>query len=291
MTTTAEAPAANVPATPPEIGRSIRTGSFLTNYHDQGQGEPVLLIHGSGPGVSAWANWRLSLPLLAARGRAIAPDMVGFGYTESPPGVEYTVDLWVGQILSLLDALGLRQVNVVGNSFGGAIALHLATRHPERVKRLVLMGAVGVEFPLSPGLDKVWGYQPSREAMRELIGIFAYDKSIVTDELVDLRYRASIRDDVQERFASLFPPPRQRGIAALAVSEAALRALPHETLLIHGREDQVIPLVTSETMKRLIPNSRLHVFERCGHWVQIEYPQEFGRLLCDFLFGGAEAAR
>ena len=268
----------------PEIGRSITTNGIVTNYHDQGGGSPILLIHGSGPGVSAWANWRLTLPLLAAHGRVIAPDMAGFGYTEAPPGVMPNIDLWVGQVLGLLDALSLPTVSVVGNSFGGAIALHLATRHPERVERLVLMGAVGVEFSITPGLEKVWGYQPSVEAMRDLIRLFAFDQSIVTDDLVGLRYRASVRADVQERFSKLFPPPRQSGISALALDEATLRRLPHDVLLIHGREDQVIPLEASETMQSLIPNARLQVFERCGHWVQIEHPNEFGHALTEFLF-------
>jgi 2-hydroxymuconate-semialdehyde hydrolase len=273
------------PEATPEIGSSIPTAGFMTNYHDRGEGPPVLLIHGSGPGVSAWANWRLTLPELAKSGRIIAPDMVGFGYTESPVADVHNVDLWVAQLIGLLDALGLPKVSVVGNSFGGAIALHLATRYPARVARLALMGSVGVDFPLTGGLDKVWGYQPSPDAMRELIGLFAFDQSIVTDDLVDLRYRASMRADVQARFSSLFPAPRQDGIRALAVDEAALARLPHEVLLIHGRDDRIIPLSASERLHALLPNATLRVFDRCGHWVQIEQAAAFTALLRDFLFG------
>lgn len=159
----------------------------------------------------------------------------------------------------------------------------LASSHPARVKRLVLMGAAGVSFPLTDGLNKVWGYQPSIAAMRELMQLFAYDHSIINDDLVLMRYVASIRDDVQTRFAQLFPEPRQQGIEMLALEESALRSLQQPTLLIHGRDDQVIPLEVSERMLRLIPHADLHVFGKCGHWVQIEKAAAFARLLCDFL--------
>ena len=119
----------------PELGKRVRTGSFESNVHDQGAGPPVVLIHGSGPGVSAWANWRPVLPALATRFRVIAPDMVGFGYTDRPAGIRYDMAAWVAQALDLMDALGVERAHVVGNSFGGALALALAIRKPQRVKR------------------------------------------------------------------------------------------------------------------------------------------------------------
>ncbi len=270
-------------AASPEIARALTLGECTINVHDAGQGEPILLIHGSGPGVTAWANWRGVIPVLAQRARVVAPDMLGFGYTSCPPGMPLNVDAWVKQLTDLLDALDLPKVSVVGNSFGGAIALALAHRHPERVKRLVLMGAVGVSFPISEGLEKVWGYQPSLEAMRELIGVFAFDHLIITDDLVKMRYEASTRADVQQRFAALFPPPRQRGVEMLALPETALRGITQQTLNIHGRDDCVIPLEVSERLLRLIPHADLHVFGECGHWVQIEKAEAFTRLISEFL--------
>ncbi|MGB3067154.1 MAG: alpha/beta hydrolase [Ottowia sp.] len=270
-------------AASPEIARALTLGECTINVHDAGQGEPILLIHGSGPGVTAWANWRGVIPVLSQRARVVAPDMLGFGYTSCPPGMPLNVDAWVKQLTDLLDALDLPKVSVVGNSFGGAIALALAHRHPERVKRLVLMGAVGVSFPISEGLEKVWGYQPSLEAMRELIGVFAFDHRIITDDLVKMRYEASTRADVQQRFAALFPPPRQRGVEMLALPEAALRGITQQTLIIHGRDDRVIPLEVSERLLRLIPHADLHVFGECGHWVQIEKAEAFTRLISEFL--------
>ncbi|WP_374260083.1 alpha/beta fold hydrolase [Zoogloea sp.] len=266
----------------PEIGTRVRTGGFETNVHDVGSGAPVLLIHGSGPGVSAWANWRLVIPALAKDRRVIAPDMVGFGYTDRPAGIQYGMDTWVQQALDLLDTLGLEQVDLVGNSFGGALALALAIRAPQRVRRLVLMGSVGVPFAITEGLDAVWGYEASFENMRRIMDYFAWSRELVSDELAELRYQASIRPGFQESFSAMFPAPRQRWVDAMMSREADIRALPHETLVIHGREDKVIPLSNSLTLADWIPNAQLHVFGHCGHWTQIEHNARFNRLVGDF---------
>lgn len=265
--------------TNPEIGRSIVAGGIRTNYHDLGDGAPVLLIHGSGPGVTAYANWRLTMPALSAHFRVIAPDIVGFGETERPQRFGYTLDNWVSHVLGLLDALGIERAHVVGNSFGGALALSLAIRAPERVGRLVLMGSAGVPFPITEGLDAVWGYTPSIANMRALLDVFAVDRSLVNDELAKLRYDASIRPGYQEAFAAMFPAPRQRWVDALASPEAAIRALTNETLIVHGREDRVIPLASSLRLLALIPHAQLHVFGQCGHWTQIEHAARFNSLV------------
>lgn len=276
----------------PELGRRVRTGAFETNLHDLGSGKPVLFIHGSGPGVSAYANWRLAMPVLARTRRVLAPDIVGFGFTDRfPPGTgpeRYNMDTWVQQALDLLDALQIERADVVGNSFGGALSLALAIRAPERVRRLVLMGSVGVSFPITPGLDAVWGYEASFENMRRIMDWFAYDRTRITDELAQLRYEASVRPGFQEAFSAMFPAPRQRWVEAMTSPETAIRALPHETLIVHGREDRVIPLAASITLADWIPKSQLHVFGQCGHWTQIEHAARFAQLVDNFL-GEADA--
>ena len=267
----------------PEISKSIVANGIVTNYHDIGSGFPVLLIHGSGPGVSAWANWRLTIPALAWQRRVIAPDMVGFGFSERPAGIRYNLDTWVAQAIGLLDALEIDCADLVGNSFGGGLALALAIRHPTRVRRLVLMGAAGVSFPITPGLDAVWGYQPSIANMRKLLDVFAFDRTLMSDELAELRYKASIQPGFQEAFETMFPAPRQNGVEALASREEDIRALPHETLVVHGREDQVLPLSNSLTLAQWISRSQLHVYGRCGHWTQIEHAARFNQLVENFL--------
>lgn len=267
----------------PEIANSILTGGYSTNYHDVGEGEVVLLIHGSGPGVSAWANWRLTIPELAKQFRVIAPDMMGFGFSERPDGCTYTMGNWVKQLIDLMDVLDIERASIVGNSFGGALAIAMAIHHPERVNKLCLMGSVGVPFEITEGLDQVWGYQPSKENMKALLDIFAYNRDLVSDELAELRYQASIQPGFQEAFSSMFPQPRQNGVDAMASKLSDIRAIPHNTLIIHGRDDKVIPLQNAYDLLNLIDHSELHVFGRCGHWTQIECATHFSQLLTNFL--------
>jgi 2-hydroxymuconate-semialdehyde hydrolase len=270
-------------STRPEIANSIKTGNFNTNYHDVGSGDPVIMLHGSGPGVSAWANWRTVMPILSKTRRVIAPDMVGFGYTDRPEGMTFDMDAWIQQTIDLMDALNIEQADLVGNSFGGALALALAVCHPKRIRKFVLMGSMGVSFPITYGLDRGWGYEPSLENMKELLGLFAYNRSIVNDDLVKLRYAASIQPGFQESFSSMFPAPRQQSVEKMAAYEIYLRNIQHEALIVHGREDQVIPVENSFKLIQILENARLHIFGKCGHWTQLEKTESFAKLVDNFL--------
>lgn len=269
----------------PEIANSIQTGAFKTNYHDLGDGFPVVFLHGSGPGVTAWANWNKVFPLMKGDFRLIAPDMAGFGFTERVENPVYSMNNWVQQTIDLFDALKIEKANLVGNSFGGALALSMAIQYPERVNKLVLMGSMGVTFPITYGLDRVWGYTPSEANMEELLEIFTYDHSFATPELVKTRYESSMQPGFQESFSSMFPVPRQESVERMAGNQNYIRNIPHETLIVHGREDRVIPIETSLNLLRLIDKAQLHVFGHCGHWTQIEHTEEFANLLLNFFKG------
>jgi 2-hydroxymuconate-semialdehyde hydrolase len=275
--------------TSPEIGRTVDVGGIRTNYLKQGEGSPLIFLHGSGPGVTAYANWRLVMPRLARHFSCYAPDVVGFGYTDRPSGFRYGLDEWIAHVVGFMDACRIDKADVVGNSFGGALAVAMAVRHPDRVDRLILMGSVAKSFPLTEGLDAVWGYRPSIDEMKRLVRLFAYDPALVTPDLVKSRYDASIRPSYQESYEQMFPPPRQRHLDALATADNLLRQLRHRTLLVHGREDQIIPVDVSWSLSKLLPNSELHVFSGCGHWTQIEKCAEFCALAESFLLRNNQA--
>ncbi|KUO50677.1 MAG: 2-hydroxy-6-oxo-2,4-heptadienoate hydrolase [Sphingomonadales bacterium BRH_c3] len=269
-----------------EIGKSLVVDNCATNYHDDGEGAAVLLVHGSGPGVTAWANWRLNMPELARRFRVIAPDMFGFGYSDSKGRIE-NKQIWVDQLAALLDDLGIDKVSMVGNSFGGSITLAFMIAHPDRVERAVLMGPAGIEFPITPALEEIWGYEPSVEAMRSSLEYLAWDHSRLTDDLVKSRYEASVRPGAHEPYHATFGgPDRQRNIAMLASREEDIAVLQHEVLILHGRSDQVIPLESSVRLASLLPRADLHVFGECGHWVQIERMASFNRIVSEFFTNG-----
>ncbi|MDT7641554.1 MAG: 2-hydroxymuconate-semialdehyde hydrolase [Pseudonocardiales bacterium] len=264
-------------------GLRIDAGGIGTHYHDVGSGEPVLMLHGSGPGVSAWANWRLNLGALGERYRVLAPDLVGFGYTERPGDVHYSLETWRDHVWAFLDALGLERVSIVGNSLGGRIALAMAGEHPERVERMVLMGAPGVGMTLTEGLKALRAYQPSEDSMRRLLlDCFAVDKSIITDDLVRTRYEASVAPGAFEAYRDMFFSPEHSG-SQLGITEEQTAAIGTRTLLLHGLQDKVVPVEVAWTMLRLLPNADLAVFARCGHWTQIERADDFNNLVGDFL--------
>jgi 2-hydroxymuconate-semialdehyde hydrolase/2-hydroxy-6-oxo-octa-2,4-dienoate hydrolase len=262
---------------------TIDAGGIETSYLGAGAGPPVIMLHGSGPGVSGTANWQYNIPVLAERFRVLAPDLVGFGATERPTDIVYSLRSWTEHVWAFLDALGIETAAIVGNSLGGRIALQMATDHPERISRMVLMGAPGVGMTLTEGLAALRAYEPSHDAMRDMLrNYFAVDPTLITDELVAIRYEASIADGAFETYRAMFFDPGHKG-SELGITEDEVRAIATPTLLVHGREDKVVPVSVSVTMLGLLPNADLHVFSHCGHWTQIERADEFSALISDYL--------
>ncbi len=266
-----------------EEGLFINVQGTHTHYHDVGEGTPVLLLHGSGPGVSAWANWQHAIPSLAENSRVLALDIVGFGHTKRPDDVRYSLRTWTDHVWNFLDALGIDKVSIIGNSLGGRIACQMAEDNDTRLDRIVLMGAPGVGMTLTEGLKALRAYEPSPENMRNLlINYFAVDSSIITDDLVRIRYEASAAPGAHEAYHLMFFSPDHAG-SELAITEEQVRAITAPTLLVHGREDRVVPVDVAWNMVHLLPDGDLHVFSRCGHWTQIERSAEFNSLVKDFL--------
>ena len=256
----------------------------LTQYQEAGQGKALFLLHGSGPGVSGWANWANGVPMFADRWRVVVPDIAGFGFTEFKDDAKYDIKLWVNHLLGIMDALDIEKASFVGNSFGGALAIGLAVFAPERVNKLVLLGTPAGEFVQTPGLRGAWEYEPSLDNMRQLMALFPYDKSLITDAMVQARYEASARPGAQQALRKLIPQPAVDGPTLVKGFPAAVLAkLVAPTLVVHGREDRVVPPECGLLIANSIPDADLHLFGHCGHWVQSEQPRRFVALVRDFL--------
>lgn len=262
--------------------RRVLAAGHETAYHEAGSGRPIVLLHGSGPGVSAWSNWSGVLPALAAGHRVLAPDIAGFGRTLFQEGTEYGIKLWTRQLFAFLDALDIPSAVLVGNSFGGGLALAATLRDPSRVDGLVLLGTPAGTFTMTEGLRAGWHYEPDPDEMRRILRLFPYDKSLVTEEMVRARYEASAAPGAQAAFRKLIPEPGPGDTPVKGVPEDRLRTIAKPALIVHGREDEVIPVELGWRLARSIPDSELHVFGQCGHWVQLERPAAFTALVRDF---------
>ncbi|TSD98067.1 alpha/beta fold hydrolase [Skermania sp. ID1734] len=252
----------------------------LTHYHELGAGTPILFLHGSGTGVTAAANWWLNLPSIAEQGRCIAIDSIGYGQTVVAPGTEYGIREWVRHAVRVLDALDIEKTWLVGNSIGGWVAMQFAIDFPERLLGIVSMGTGGAKK--TAALAGHSRPELSEAGIRRTLEQFVVDTSLITDELVRLRYRAALNDTAADRLVKVVAA-RDRDRDALPLNLDALATLEIPVLLIHGMQDVVIPVSRTLELLHTIPTADAHIFSQCGHWSQIERADEFNDVLRQYL--------
>ena len=177
-----------------ETSRFLDTPKGKLHYHVAGDGPPLLLLHGSGPGVSGWANFRGNLPVLAREYTTYVLDFPGFGKSYSPDANPLAVG--PAGVLDFLDGMGLGPLPVIGNSMGGNVAARIAAEHPERISRLLCIGGVGLSL-LSPsppeGIKLLVEFveNPTRERLVQWMESMVYDTGILTEEFVELRWQSA----------------------------------------------------------------------------------------------------
>ncbi|PGY10714.1 alpha/beta fold hydrolase [Bacillus sp. AFS031507] len=266
----------------------VKTENFETfvNRSGEGNSETILFLHGSGPGVFAWANWRYALNACGETYDCIAPDLLGFGQSGHPESLPKNrqgwMDLWVNQLIELLDRYGIQKAHVVGNSLGCSIALELLLEYPERFGRVVLMGPGGTpNTKLSPELARAKGFydNPSEKKMRQIMGWFVYDVEKLAPEIDSLaatRYETAMRPEIHLSNESIF------ATAAVPVPVTALKRIQNPILLVHGRDDMVCSVESSYYLLSHLQNVQLHVYGQCGHWTQIENQESFNNLIKNY---------
>lgn len=252
----------------------------LTHYHELGEGEPILFLHGSGTGVTAAANWWLNLPQISEVGRTIAIDSIGYGQSITAPGTEYGIREWVRHAVRVLDALGIEKTWIVGNSLGGWLAFQFALDFPERLSGIISMGTGGAK--LTKALKGHSNPTLTEEGIRDTLELFVVDKTLVTDELVKLRYESALNDTASDRLKEVVAA-RDRDRDALPLDFDKLAELEIPVLLIHGMQDAVIPVSRTWDLVQTIPNADAHLFSQTGHWSQVERSEEFNQVIIEWL--------
>lgn len=266
--------------------RFVQTDGWKLHYHEAGSGSPVLFLHGSGPGATAWSNFKLNIAALAATHRVLLLDQPGWGESdpfEAAPGGHLPA------IVQFLDALGIEKVSLVGNSMGAVNAIEFTMAYPDRVDRLVTMGSPDLSHPnafspggFSLGLQAVYqGYvDRTPAAYRKLVDVMTFGDAFLDDDMIAERLASALRHEEHLDAFLHRAPDRREGPAWTYPS---LSAIQHPSLLIHGRDDQVVPYEATLRLVSMIPNSRALIFNQCGHWAQLEKAAEFNRVVSGFL--------
>lgn len=272
--------------------REIATPAGVLRYYDAGDGPTLLFLHGSGPGVTGWRNFRGILPTFAAHFRCLILEFPGFGVSDDFGG--HPMITAQGAVTPFLDALNVDRVDIVGNSMGGGVGINFAINNPDRIGKLVTIGGIGTNV-FSPGpsegirLLQEFTEDPTRQRLVDWLNSMVYDQALVTDQLIEERWKLATDPE------TLASARRMYGKAAFAQMMAMMKsadvpmpwALMHkvraETLLTWGRDDRVSPLDMALIPMRTIPNAELHVFPNCGHWAMIEAKAAFENVVLGFL--------
>ncbi len=272
--------------------KSLKTASGTLHYNEAGSGPVLLMLHGSGPGVTGWENFSDTLASFAADYRCIVPDFPGYGASDSVEG--NPIEVCVNSVVELLDNLDIKKAHIIGNSLGGIVGGLFAAYHQDRVDKFVTIGGLGINifssFP-AEGLTRLsqFAENPTREHIVAWLNSMVFDRSLITDELVERRMKQATESKTLETTRVLYSQNALDGMQQVFSGPDATQRIAHltsikaPTLLTWGREDRVSPLDMALLPMKLIPNCELHVFPNCGHWSMIERKDEFESLVKAFL--------
>ena len=272
--------------------REIATSTGSLRYYDVGSGPTVLFLHGSGPGVTGWRNFRGVLPTFSQHHRCLILEFPGFGVSDDWGG--HPMITAQGTVVPFLDALGVERVDIVGNSMGGGVGINTAINAPERVSRLVTIGGIGTNV-FSPGpsegirLLQEFTEDPTRQRLIDWLRSMVYDQELVTEQLIEERWALATDPETLTAARRMYGKAAFTAMmTAMAASDAPLpwsrmHKVTAPTLLTWGRDDRVSPLDMALIPMRTIPNAELHVFPNCGHWAMIEAKSTFESVVSGFL--------
>lgn len=264
---------------------------YKVHYNDVGpaSGQVIVMLHGSGPGATGWANFHRNVAPFAAAGyRVLLIDMPGFGRSDAFLNTAGSRSDFNGRIVKLvLDQIDVERAHLIGNSMGGHSSMAFALACPERIGKLVLMGGgTGGPSQFVPMptegiklLNHVYR-EPTLENVKRMMNVFVFDASTLTDDLLQLRVDNMLarRDHLDNWVKSLVANPKQFSDYGPRLGEVKAPAL-----IIWGRDDRFVPFDIGLRLLWGMPNAEMHIFNRCGHWAQWEHADKFNRMVLAFL--------
>jgi pimeloyl-ACP methyl ester carboxylesterase len=251
----------------------MQIGGMRVHYTDEGKGEVVLLVHGTAASLHTWQKW---VDVLKKDFRVIRMDLPAFGITGPAPDRNYSIDSYVKFLRQFLAELKIKQVSIAGNSLGGQIAWHYTAQYPDDVNKLILIDSAGlprlkgIPMPIRlarmPVIGKLGLYISPRFLVRNSLKEVYFDRSKVTEELVDRYQTMALREGNRQAFID-------RALQIEEDSGKGLERIQIPTLILWGRYDQWIPVEQAENFRKKMPWSQVIVYDNAGHIPHEEIPE------------------
>ena len=261
----------------PYLVRWANFDGFKTRFLTAGNGEPLMLLHGGGPGSSATANFRPNVPVFAKKYSVYAPEYLGFGLSDKPEEEHcYDLSYRAKQVRALMDTFCIENAYFVGNSYGGMICYYMAVMYPNRVRKMVVQGGpLGALRKDTAGTKVINTYTPTFEMQKAMCENLFYNKKFITNDLINERLKMTQLPGAMEAM-------RKQWVGLRLTLTDRLGEIRVPTLIIHGRHDSTVPVDDSIKAAKMIPGAQLKIFENAGHSCHIEEAEAFNKAVLDF---------
>ena len=276
----------------------VKYNGIKTHFVEAGEGDPVVMVHGGGPGACGEHNWSNNIPALAKHFHVFAIDLIGYGLTDKPP-IEYTYQAKVAHVAGFIDALGLDRTHLGGNSMGSYIAVRYALDNPDRTKKVLMVATATVANAMGVGqvsqqgttVRQTVGDVVNEQTMRDWLGMLLNNKERITDELIKRRVEyGNLPGAVEAQKSYRNHSNRIKKDPNLHQYFDISHRLPRVTFplaLVWGKDDRFAPTELATNLQKVLPNLKeFHLVEGSGHQVQNDQPDKFNEIAINFFLNG-----